>query len=252
MRSDGESFVLKLWPNAESAGEIAAYRLLGQLGVPTIRVLGTTESALLLEDLATSPRWRLAVDDDLDRPGAVEGLADWYRRLHAAGATPEAGLADLPGEYDGLSVEALRRTGAFLDLGRESAWARATAELGRLLDANRRLPQTLIYHDFHVSNVAVARTGPPAAVMIDFHLLRSGTRAGDLRNVTSQLGPAARRIFRERYGPITRSETIIDAPLATIGALCGVDPSLPRLPRWARALRDEVLDGTLDHQLDSA
>ncbi len=252
LRADGESFVLKLWPDSADAAEIGAYRLLAELGVPTIQLVAATGSALLLEDLDTGPRWRPATEADLESPSRMAGLAEWYRRLHAAGSTPGPWHGELPGEYVHLSVEALRHAGATLDLGREPAWARAAELLDQLLVVARRMPQTLIYHDFHVSNVAVARADPRRAIMIDFHLLRTGTAAGDLRNVTGQLNPVAGQAFLEAYGPVRESESIIDAPLAVIGALCGLDPTLPRIPRWARFLRDEVVDGTLDRKLDAA
>ncbi len=250
--TDRGSFVIKLWTDSAYASEIGAYRLLADLAVPTIQVLNATGSALLLEDLDRSDHWRLATEADLQSPIRAVGLAEWYRLLHAAGSAPGPWHDDLPGEYDDLSVDALRRTGAILDLEREPAWQRATEIIERLVAATHQLPQTLIYHDFHVSNVAVARDDAQRTVMIDFHLLRTGTAASDLRNVTGQLDPRARPVFLERYGPIAEAESIMDAPLAVIGALCGLDPGRPRLPRWARTLRDEVLDGTLDRKLNSA
>jgi hypothetical protein len=54
------SYVLKWCPPGAEATEVRAYRLLQDLGVPTLRVHACTENALLLEDLTTSPEWRLA------------------------------------------------------------------------------------------------------------------------------------------------------------------------------------------------
>lgn len=257
LRTAEGSFVIKLWPDADAATEIAAYRLLADLGVPTVRVIAATEDALLLEDLAVSPSWHLAGPEDLDRIEVISGLAAWYRRLHDAGSPLGPWAASIPGEYDHLSPDALRATGRRLGLDREPAWRRATIFIEPLLAGWRRRPQTVIYNDFHVGNVAVRRSitsdaGPErGAIMIDFHLLRTGTRASDLRNVTGQLDPAGRAAFLRRYGPVPEIEAIVDAPLAVLGALCQLDPAA-RIPAWARRVCAEVGDGRLDAAIDAA
>ena len=81
----GESCILKFFERPEFRREIEAYRLLGSLGVPTIRVLAHTDSALLLEDLSASPRWRLAEAGDMADCELAERLAEWYVCLHARG-----------------------------------------------------------------------------------------------------------------------------------------------------------------------
>ena len=73
----GESCILKFFERPEFRREIEAYRLLGSLGVPTIRVLAHTDSALLLEDLSASPRWRLAEAGDMADCELAERLAEW-------------------------------------------------------------------------------------------------------------------------------------------------------------------------------
>jgi hypothetical protein len=251
LRPAAESLVVKVWSDPAAATEVRAYRILADLGVPTIRVIGTTDRAILLEDLEISARWRPAIDDDLATPQMISALADWYRLLHQAGSPPGPWAAEIPDEYAHLSVDAMRRAGRSLDLDRKARWIKAANAVEPLLITWKTLPRTLIYNDFHVSNLAVART-TAQSVMIDFDRLRIGTAAGDLRNVTGQLNPTARQVFLEEYGPVREPELIIDAPLAVIGALCGLDPTLPRIPRWARVLRDEVVDGTLDRKLDAA
>ncbi|AZQ76682.1 hypothetical protein EJ997_04335 [Flaviflexus ciconiae] len=59
--------------------------MLGQLGVPTINVLATTERDLLLEDVAASEEWRLGVEADLADTDVATSLATWYPSLHEAG-----------------------------------------------------------------------------------------------------------------------------------------------------------------------
>ncbi|NYE69600.1 phosphotransferase [Microlunatus parietis] len=223
--------------------EIANYRLLQRLGVPTVRVIAATSTALLLEDLGGGER-RLARADDLADPAVITALATWYRRLHDAGSAP--GDWAVPWEHDHLTVDALRSTGRRLGLDHEPAWNTAVESLDGLLAAARRLPQTLVHNDFHVTNLALARG---EAIMIDFELLRTGTRAGDLRNVTSQLEPSARETFLASYGPVPTEEQVIDAPLAVLGALAHFCGDAARLPRWTRLLVAEVRDGTLARKL---
>lgn len=226
----------------ERVPEIGNYLLLAGLGVPTIRVLAATETALLLEDLGSHGDRRLARDDDLADPAVITALARWYRSLHDAGP----GGAAVPWEHEHLAQDALHRTGRRLGLDQEPAWISAVESLDPLLEAARRLPQTLVYNDFHISNLAVVRG---EAIMIDFELMRIGTRAGDLRNVTGQLDPAARKAFLASYGPVSVEEQAMDAPLAVLGALTQFSGNATRLPRWARLLVAEVRDGTLARKL---
>lgn len=239
------SYVLKLW-NGEPAPEIAHYRLLADLGVPTIHVVASTRTALLLEDLCDGRR-RLAREVDLVDPAVIKALAAWYRRLHDAGSPP--GDWAVPWEHEHLTPAALRDAGRRLGLDHEPAWITASESLDRLLAAARRLPQTLVHNDFHVTNLAIA---PGAAIMIDFELLRIGTRAGDLRNVSNQLDPPARKTFLTAYGPVPAEEQAIDAPLAVLGALARFSGDTHRLPRWTRLLVAEVRDGTLNGKLETA
>ncbi|MFC7619118.1 aminoglycoside phosphotransferase family protein [Microlunatus sp. GCM10028923] len=237
------TYVLKVW-RGEDAPELANYRLLARLGVPTIQVVAATGSALLLEDLGGTGARRLATEDDLADPAVITALATWYRRLHDAGAPP--GNWAVPWEHEHLTPDALRRTGRRLGLDHEPAWISAVESLDPVLEAARRLPQTLVHNDFHVTNLALV---PGAAIMIDFELLRIGTRAGDLRNVTGQLGPAARETFLASYGPVPTEEQVIDAPLAVLGALAQFSGDAARLPRWVRFLVAEVRDGGLTRKL---
>ncbi len=67
------------------------YRLLTDLGVPTLPVYGMAAGpwghALLIEDVAGSTVWRAARIRDADRWEVGRALGRWYRRLHEAGRT---------------------------------------------------------------------------------------------------------------------------------------------------------------------
>ena len=83
--SQGKRWVLKHFEEPGFRREIQRYRLLGELGVPTLRLMGATAASLLLEDLEESPALRLGVPEDLEDPAVARLLARWYTRLHQAG-----------------------------------------------------------------------------------------------------------------------------------------------------------------------
>lgn len=78
--------IIKYYENSEYLREIENYRILFQVNVPTLRVLASTDRALVLEDLSASERWRLGREADLQDPKTAAAIARWYRRLHEAGA----------------------------------------------------------------------------------------------------------------------------------------------------------------------
>lgn len=78
------SYVLKVFGNPAASAEIGAYDLLKNLGVPTLHTITATDDALLLEDLEVSSDFRLASEDDIEKPEVGAALAHWYRILHDA------------------------------------------------------------------------------------------------------------------------------------------------------------------------
>lgn len=199
MTDDGPR-VLKTFDKAEFAREIENYRLLGELGVPTLRIYGVTETALLMEDIRES-RWRLGREEDLHDPEVAWLLAGWYRALHQAGEgylreNPEAGLYD---EYELVTPEVLAEVRRKTGTGALPVWRYLEANFGWIEEAARQLGRTLAYNDFYYVNFAVARD-KSAALMFDYNLLGKGTRYADVRNVLCSLSEEAGEVFREAYG----------------------------------------------------
>lgn len=83
--SGAHLYVIKYFQKEEYRREIANYRLLSALGVPTVRVVATTDAALLLEDIAAGNGYRLGAQRDMDDPKVAKAVAAWYKRLHLAG-----------------------------------------------------------------------------------------------------------------------------------------------------------------------
>ena len=81
---EGSTYVLKVFIDPDASREVAAYAMLRDLGVPTLRVISSTNDALLLEDLDASEHLRLACQEDIGNPEVGVALASWYQALHGA------------------------------------------------------------------------------------------------------------------------------------------------------------------------
>ncbi len=238
--SQGKRWVLKHFEEPGFRREIQRYRLLGELGVPTLRLMGATAASLLLEDLEESPALRLGVPEDLEDPAVARLLARWYTRLHQAGREylhrcPDAALYN---EAACLTPEALalvqERTGS----GGLPIWSRLKSALPAVLSALKALSPTLVYNDFYYTNLAVARDGS-SALMYDYNLMGRGYAYGDVRNVCASLGPEAGRAFLEEYGPVDPWERRVDqvvSPLVTLIHACRRES----FPAWARPSLEEM------------
>jgi hypothetical protein len=254
---DGRRFVLKWFAEEGTALEVSAYALLARCSVPVLRLLGHTERALLLEDLASSADWRLAQDQDMEAPAVGVAVALWYRSLHAAGrhllsAAPQD--ADfLRRETDVIDQDAMHWAGGKLGLTHHRAWRLASAHAEALREAMRALPETLNYNDFHWSNLALSRhcDEAPRAIVYDYHLLGVGPAYSDYRNVLSALRERAASGFREAYGAVDAREAALDAPAAIIVALITA-AQRPALPAWAKVCLEAVRDGSFGRDLERA
>ncbi len=259
IRCDAGSFVLKLFggaPNTEGAPEVCNYRLLAALGVPTLPLHGSTNRALLLEDLRSSPVWRLAREEDSSRVEVARALAAWYRTLHDAGhalLTRSSGVPEhLQRETDTLSAEVVWWIGQRLGMEDQPVWSAAAEAVEPLKAAMRALPETLNYNDMHWTNLSLSRgAGPLRAIVFDYHLLGLGPACSDIRNVCGSLQGAAREAFRAAYGPVDARAEALDAPLATLYSL-QVALLRPRLPAWAKDGVRQAADGTLLTQVRRA
>lgn len=252
------TYILKWFPEGQSAAtEVQAYGLLQELGVPTLPVHAKTNQALLLEDLATSAEWRLAVEDDVADPRVGEAIARWYGSLHERGAELLASSQYVPQfltrEIDRLDQNSILSTGRLLGLTDHSVWRLAADNIDLLKDAASNLAETLNYNDFHWTNLALSRSVDPQlnAVVFDYHLLGIGLRYSDCRNVTSSLQKDAVSAFWETYGAPNAREQTLDRPLATLVDLV-IATRLPEFPVWARGSRECVVRGELERDLVEA
>lgn len=252
------TYILKWFPEGQSAAtEVQAYGLLQELGVPTLPVHARTSQALLLEDLATSAEWRLAVEDDVADPRVGEAVARWYRSLHGRGAELLTSNQYVPPfltrEIDRLDQDSILSTGRLLGLADHPVWRLAADSIDLLKDVASNLSETLNYNDFYWTNIALSRSADPQlnAVVFDYHLLGIGLRYSDCRNVIGSLQRDAVPAFWKTYGATDVREQILDRPLATLFALVTAT-LLPEFPSWARASRERVIRGELERDITEA
>ena len=249
----GSSYILKKFGDPQSSREVGAYALLEDLGVPTLRVVARTNTALLLEDLAVSADLRLALEEDAGRAEVGVALAVWYRALHDAGSrlgTARTDLSFLWREIDELTAGSILEVASKIGCPDRSRWVTLADNIDRVKAAAMTSAETLTYNDFHWTNLALSReTEPTMAVVFDYHLLGRGLRYSDCRNATGSLGPDAAAAFRSAYGETDPRERILDDLMAPLYALVEAFRR-PQFPSWAKASLKLAETGEIHRRFD--
>lgn len=236
---EGYSYILKYFQNEAFRREIANYSRLSALGIPTVPVIASTDSAILLEDLDCSPVYRLGTLQDMSDAEIARRLATWYKRLHQSGydyvKNHGTGLYD---ETDYFTLENIAVVKEKIGTQGAAAWRRLEQHYAAINAALHRVKQTIVYNDFFYTNMAVARDGS-SALMFDYNLLGKGYAYADLRNVTSSLSKKAGEAFLEEYGSYDPVEAALDD---VISVVCGLYMACQRkvFPNWAQNLLDEI------------
>lgn len=234
-----KSHILKCFKKDEHKRELDNYRLLASLNIPTIRVIASTDSALLLEDIEFSSFYRLGVQEDMSDPDVARQIAVWYKLLHSHGY----GYICQHGEsmYDEADFFTLENI-AFIKEKTETQSAPAWGLLeqhyytinNQLCNARR----TLTYNDFYYTNMVVAKDNS-SALMFDYNLLGKGYAYTDVRNVLSSLSGEAGKAFLDEYGVFEPMEKALDdvvSVVVTLHQAC----LRGKVPWWAQSLLDEI------------
>ncbi|MFZ6026179.1 MAG: phosphotransferase [Chloroflexota bacterium] len=240
-------YILKYFAQPNGA-ELKTYALLETLCVPTLPVYARTTHALLLEDLESSPRWRLATDFDMEQAEIGQAVAGWYLQLHRAGRKLFSENA-LPPEFlhpwiDVITAESLAMAVTRLDLADAPGWETILEHVAMLKSRYHAFPQTLNYSDFAAENLALSCDGPLQAVVFDYDCFSTGTVYSDWRNVTYALQGAARQAFVDAYGSVNPREKMLDEPLSVLEGLV-VAAQRERIPAWALPLLETGKSGQL-------
>lgn len=233
------SYVVKCFQNNEYRREIENYRLLAALGVPTIQVIASTASALLLEDLACSPVYRLGVRADLSDLQVARRIAGWYQQLHNQGYAyvRQQGNA-MYDETDFFTMDHIAYIKEKTGTQDAPAWRLLARHYDAIRDLLFKTRRTLTYHDFYYTNMAVARD-KSSALMFDYNLLGKGYAYSDVRNVLSSLSAEAGKGFLDAYGGFDPTEKALDDVVSVVVTLflaCQHDP----FPGWAKRLLEDI------------
>lgn len=242
------SYILKYFAKEADRREILNYEILRSLGIPTLKIISSTNSALLMEDISQSETLRLGRPEDMHHPALAQQLAAWYKTLHREGkAYVKAYGENLYDEADVITPENMEYVAKKTGTGNRPVWALLHRNFNAVVSVIASIERTLTYNDFYYTNMIVARDHS-AAFMFDYNLLGKGYAYADIRNVTYQLGSTAKEAFLSAYGQTDSKEITVDAVasvLTTLYFAC----LRPVFPRWAEAELQHLEDGTLEHAL---
>lgn len=234
-----KSYVMKCFQKEEHKRELENYCLLSSIGIPSIRVIASTDSALLLEDIDCSATYRLGVREDLSDPAVARLIAVWYKHLHNEGY----GYVCQHGEYmydeaDFFTLENMVCIKEKTETQNAPAWLLLEQSYSAISDLLCKAKRTLTYNDFYYTNMVVAKD-KSSAMMFDYNLLGKGYAYTDVRNVLSSLSEEAGRAFLDEYGEFDPVEKALDDVVSVVVTLylaCQRD----EFPWWAQELLDEI------------
>lgn len=237
--SGEKSYVVKCFQKDEHKREMDNYRLLASLAIPTIRVIASTDSALLLEDMDCSLTHRLGIEEDMSDLVVARRIAVWYKQLHSQGY----GYVCQHGEsmYDEADFFTLENIVSIKEkTGTQDApaWLLLEQNYSAINDLLRKTRRTITYNDFYYTNMVVAKD-KSSALMFDYNLLGKGYAYTDVRNVLSSLSEEAGKAFLDEYGefdPIEKALDDVVSVVVTLHLACQRD----EFPWWAQALLDEL------------
>lgn len=239
VQSDEKSYIIKYFQNEDFKREIKNYQLLYDLSIPTVKVFGFSDSAILMEDISQSDTFRLATKEDLDDVAIASKIAEWYKLLHTRSKDfAEGNIMELYDETDFITrnnIEFIKEKTGTQNL---SVWKIIDDNFDVIVSKTRSLPRVLTYNDFYYTNLIVAKD-KTSAFMFDYNLLGKGYVYSDIRNVCYSLGEDAKNAFLETYGEFDKSEIIVDdvaSVLVTLYHAC----QRKNFPDWANDTLNEL------------
>ena len=237
--SGEKSYVVKCFQKDEHKRELENYRLLASLSIPTIRVIASTDSALLLEDIDRSISYRLGIEEDMSDPVVTRQIAAWYRQLHSQGYSYVCQHGEsMYDEADFFTLENIASIKNKTETQDAPAWLLLEQNYTTISDLLRKARRTITYNDFYYTNMVVAKD-KSSALMFDYNLLGKGYAYTDVRNVLSSLSEEAGKAFLDEYGmfdPVEKALDDVVSVVVTLYLACLRD----EFPWWAQALLDEL------------
>jgi hypothetical protein len=235
------SFVLKCFDKIEHRREIDNYKVLAVLEIPTLKLINSTNSSILIENIEQS-EYRLGIEADLNDPNVAKLIAEWYKLLHKKGRD-YAQTHYLYDECDAITLENISTVKHKTDTADYSVWTVIEENFETIMSMIMSLPRTLTYNDFYYTNLVVSRSGK-TAMMFDYNLLGKGYVYSDIRNVCSSLGAEAKEAFTTAYGAIDKFESAVDDVASVLTTLCFACER-KSFPNWAIDYIEKVKNGEL-------
>lgn len=226
-------YFLKYFEKLEYRREITNYKILRDLNIPTISLVGFTDSSLLLEDINYS-KYRLCTEEDLQNNLIIKLISKWYKKLHINGHN-YSHKNNLYSELDLFSRENLKFLLDNNDIKQTPILEVIYKKYEFFKNHINSLETTLTYNDFHYSNIAVARD-MSSVIIFDYNFLGRGCISSDISNVLWQLkNNELKCIFLDEYGEINQSErAIIDIVNPIIGLFIAFQKI--NFPSWGNQL----------------
>ena len=233
------SYVIKCFQKDDYKREIKNYQLLDSIGIPTIRVIDSTDSALLLVDIDYSSTYRLGIKEDMHDCDVARKIAVWYKQLHSQGYEYVFQHGDtMYDEAELFTLENIVGIEEKIGLRDIPAWIILKdnyVTVNNLLHSVRR---TITYNDFYYTNMVVSKD-KTSALMFDYNLLGKGYAYADVRNVLSSLSEESGNAFLKEYGEFDPLEKMIDdvvSVVVTLSYACRRN----KFPQWAQGVIDAI------------
>lgn len=210
IQSDTISYIFKYFQNEDYKREIKNYKLLQSLNIPTIRVFGFTDLAIIMEDISQSDTFRLGTKEDLNDVVIASKIAEWYKLLHTGSKDFVLERStELYDETDFITRENIEFIKEKTGTQNLPVWKLIDNNFDVIVSKTRNLPRVLTYNDFYYTNLIVAKD-KSSAFMFDYNLLGKGYVYSDIRNVCYSLSENAKKAFLEAYGEFDENEVIVD------------------------------------------
>lgn len=239
IQTDEKSYIIKYFQNEDFKREIKNYQLLNSLNIPTVNVIGVTDSAILMEDISQSDTFRLGIKEDLNDVVIALKIAEWYKLLHTGSKDfVSEHITELYDETDFITIENIEFIKEKTGTQNLPVWKLINDNFDVIVSKIRSLPRVLTYNDFYYTNLIVTKN-KSSAFMFDYNLLGKGYVYSDIRNVCSSLGEDAKKAFLETYGEFDKSEIIVDdiaSVLITLYHAC----QRKNFPTWADYALEEL------------
>lgn len=237
VKNNNDSLIIKYFKNVEFRREIENYKILLSLNIPTLRIISTTDNAILMEDICRSNKYRLGSKEDLDNPTITSLVAEWYRLLHYKGSSyilENDNSRNLYDENDIITLENIQYIKQRTLTNALPVWKLIENNYDVIYKYISNIKRTLTYNDFYYTNLIVFKE-QTSAMMYDYNLLGKGYAYSDIRNVCSSLSLKAKEAFLDTYGEYNTDEFIADEVSSVITSLYFASQK-EKFPTWANEI----------------